>query len=177
MQAGSGTTRLRAVVSRLQILIALLIAAQLVCSVLFLHDVTTEFPGFAYMDAHFLREAIATVGLFIGIAFEVGFLHSLMKRKASLEHSVGMASSALQSIIDSHFDGWKLTSGERDVALFLVKGLSISESASLRGTAEGTVKAHLNAIYRKANVRSRAELMSHIMDSLVEKRLLANAGR
>ena len=41
------------------------------------------------------------------------------------------------------------------MAWFTIKGLSIAEIARLRGTSEGTVKAHSNAIYRKAGVSGR----------------------
>ena len=96
----------------------------------------------------------------------------LLRRKASLERSVGLASSALQGVIENHFDEWKLTASERDVAGLMVKGLSIAEIAGVRGSAEGTVKAHLNGIYRKANARNRAEVLSLIMDTLIDKPLL-----
>ena len=65
--------------------------------------------------------------LFVGIAFEAVYLVHLLRRKASLEHSVGLASSALHGVIEGHFDDWKLTASERDVAGLMVKGLSISE--------------------------------------------------
>ena len=78
-------------------------------------------------------------------------------------------------MIESHFDDWTLTASERDVAGLMVKGLSIAEIAQVRGSAEGTVKAHLNAIYRKANARNRAEVLSHIMDTLIDKPLLTAA--
>ena len=83
----------------------------------------------------------------------------------------------LHSVIESHFDDWKLTVSERDVAALMVKGLSIAEIANVRGSAEGTVKAQLNAIYRKANARNRAEVLSHIMDTLIDKPLLEPAAQ
>lgn len=150
-----------------------LVAAQLLCGFIFLLDMITEFPGWALLDWHLWREALATIVLLAGVVFEIAYLRNLLRNKASLERSVGLASSALQDIVENHFAEWKLTASERDVAYLLVKGLSISEIAQVRGTAEGTVKAHLNAIYRKANARSRAEVMSTIMDALVEKPLLA----
>lgn len=152
-----------------------LIAAQVICAVVFLMDVLTDMSEVSGLDWQLLPEALASLALFVGIAFEALYLVHLLKRKASLERSVGMASSALQSVIESHFDEWKLTASERDVAALMVKGLSISEIASVRGSAEGTVKAHLNAIYRKANARNRAEVLSHIMDTLIDKPLLEPA--
>lgn len=149
-----------------------LIAVQVICAAVFLLDVLTDINELSVLSWQLVPEALASIGLFVGIAFEVVFLMHLLRRKASLERSVGMASSALHSVIEGHFDDWKLTPSERDVAALMVKGLSISEIAEVRGSAEGTVKAHLNAIYRKANARNRAEVLSHIMDTLIDKPLL-----
>jgi DNA-binding CsgD family transcriptional regulator len=159
--------------TRLPALIMALIAAQVVCALVFFVDVTRDMAELGGADWGLLPEALASLALFVGIAFEAVYLVHLLRRKASLERSVGLASSALQGVIDSHFDEWKLTASERDVAGLMVKGLSISEIAGVRGSAEGTVKAHLNAIYRKANARNRAEVLSHIMDTLIDKPLLS----
>lgn len=151
-----------------------LIAAQVICAVIFLTDVISDFSVMGAMDWHLVPEALASLALFVGIGFEGMYLMQLLQRKASLERSVDMASSALQAIIENHFDEWKLTASERDVAALMVKGLSIAEIAAVRGSAEGTVKSHLNAIYRKSKARNRAEVLSHIMDTLIDKPLLAS---
>ena len=160
---------------RLPALVMGLIAAQVVCAIVFFADVTRDVVESGGPNLGMIPEALASLALFVGIAFEAVFLVHLLRRKASLERSVGMASSALQGVIESHFDEWKLTASERDVATLMVKGLSISEIAGVRGSAEGTVKAHLNAIYRKADARNRAEVLSHIMDTLIDKPLLGPA--
>lgn len=149
-----------------------LTTAQIVCAVVFLLDVVADFSEMSAMDWHLVPEALASLALLAGIAVQLLYLKQVLQRKASLERSVGLASSALQAVIQSHFDDWKLTASERDVAALMVKGLSISEIAQVRGSADGTVKAHLNAIYRKANARNRAEVLSHIMDTLIDKPLL-----
>lgn len=153
-----------------------LIAAQILCAVVFLVDVLRDVSEMGGPNWGLLPEALASIALFVGIAVEAVYLRELLRRKASLERSVSMASAALQTVIDSHFDEWKLTASERDVAALMVKGLSISEIAQIRGSAEGTVKAHLNAIYRKANARNRAEVLSHIMDTMIDKPLLPDGG-
>ena len=66
-----------------------------------------------------------------------------------------------------------LTPAERDVAGFTIKGYSIAEIAQLRGSAEGTVKTHLNAIYRKAGVTGRGQLVSLLVEDLFRAPLLA----
>ncbi|SIO31812.1 regulatory protein, luxR family [Vannielia litorea] len=61
----------------------------------------------------------------------------------------------------------RLTPAERDVALFAMKGVSTAEIAVLRNTSEGTVKARTAAIYRKAGVTGRPQLMSHFIEDLM----------
>jgi DNA-binding CsgD family transcriptional regulator len=100
--------------------------------------------------------------------YEVRVLLRLLARKAHLERQVSMAASALHDVIDAHFRDWGLTASEADVAWFTVKGLSIADIARLRGSAEGTVKSQLNAIYRKAGVANRGELLSLLIEDLME---------
>jgi DNA-binding CsgD family transcriptional regulator len=156
-------------------LVIALIGVQTACAIVFLWDVVHDLQEPGGASWHMVPEAMASIALLIGIGFEVVYLLHLLQRKASLERSVGMASAQLQDIIQSHFDTWKLTASERDVAALMIKGLSISEIASVRGSADGTVKAHLNAIYRKSNARNRAEVLSHIMDTLIDRPLLEPA--
>ena len=54
-----------------------------------------------------------------------------------------------------------------DVALFAIKGMSTAEIAALRSTSEGTVKAQTNAIYRKAGVSGRPQLLSLFIEDLM----------
>ncbi|WP_421747221.1 helix-turn-helix transcriptional regulator [Cognatishimia sp.] len=74
----------------------------------------------------------------------------------------------LRGHINWQFETWSLTSSERDVALLSLKGLKISEIAEYRNSREGTIKAHLNAIFRKANVSSRTELLATCLESFIE---------
>jgi DNA-binding CsgD family transcriptional regulator len=55
------------------------------------------------------------------------------------------------------------------VALFAIKGLSTQEIAVLRATSEGTVKAQTNAIYRKAGVSGRSQLLSVFIEDLMRE--------
>ena len=82
-----------------------------------------------------------------------------------------MAGAAIAEVIEAHFAEWALTPAEHDIANFLVKGLSIAEIAQVRGSAEGTVKSHLNAIYRKSGSQNRGELLAQILDSLMAREL------
>lgn len=156
---------------RMPLGLALLIGVQAVCVAFFLGDVLEDFremaPGGGF---HIGIEAFAALSLLAAIVLEVRVLLGLLRRKAQLEHSLTLTRAAVHEVIEAHFDVWRLSASERDVAGFLVKGLGIPEIAELRGCAEGTVKAHLNAIYRKSGARNRGELLSLVIDSLIDGR-------
>lgn len=148
--------------------LALLILVQSACVLFFIADVIEDFratPGDGSL--HLGIEAVAALCLLAGIVFEVRYLFDLLRRKSLLERNLKLASAAIHEVIQAHFEAWKLSASETDVATFLVKGLSISEIAEMRGCAEGTVKAHLNAIYRKSDTRNRGELLSLLIDSMM----------
>jgi DNA-binding NarL/FixJ family response regulator len=60
-----------------------------------------------------------------------------------------------------------LTAAERDVALLSIKGISNTDIAEMRNTRAGTIQAQHAAIYRKAGVSSRAELISVVFEDLI----------
>ncbi|MFO7919715.1 helix-turn-helix transcriptional regulator [Rhodobacteraceae bacterium W635] len=154
-------------------IVALLIAAQSACAAFFLWDVTADglvHSATGQLDLHFGIEAAATAALIGGILFEIRILTRLLRRKAHLEQQASLAARAFHDLVEARFDEWRLTRAEKDVAHFTIKGLSIGEIAGLRGSAGGTVKSQLNAIYRKAEVGNRGEFLSLLIEDLVERR-------
>ena len=148
-----------------------LIAAQSICAAYFLWDVFADARRNAALgpiEQMLVLETAATLALIAGIAFEIRVLMRLLRRKAHLERQVSLAARAFHDVIEERFSDWSLTAAERDVAHFSVKGLSIGEIAGLRGSAEGTVKSQLNAIYRKAGVGNRGELLSLLIEDIMD---------
>jgi DNA-binding CsgD family transcriptional regulator len=155
--------------NRLTYLMIALIAVQVFCAAFFVSDVIADLPEAGTNDPawHLAVEALAAFTLCVAILMEARYIGWLLRRKAHLERSVSVASAAMHDVIEAHFDGWKLTPAERDVAMLMVKGLSNTEIAGIRGCAEGTVKSHLNAVYRKSGTTGRGELLSHIIDGMM----------
>jgi DNA-binding CsgD family transcriptional regulator len=156
--------------TRIPLGLALLIAIQFVCVIFYVGDVLADYreqpPGSGF-TVHLGFETFATLCLLAAIVVETRYLLLLLRRKAHLEQNLKLASAEVYDVIAAHFESWKLSPAETDVATFLVKGLEISQIAEVRGCAEGTVKAHLNAIYRKSGTRNRGELLSVLIDSLL----------
>ncbi|RBI84302.1 hypothetical protein DRV85_12725 [Rhodosalinus halophilus] len=127
-----------------------------------------------------VQEAIeigAAVGLVAGVAIGGVALRRTQVAHAQAQDRLRMVSGAFADLMEERFESWGLTPAERDVALFSIKGLTTAEIASVRNTSEGTVKAQTNAIYRKAGVNGRAQLLSLFIEDLLDDRLSGSAAQ
>lgn len=72
----------------------------------------------------------------------------------------------LRGTIDAQFTRWGLSSAESEVAILLLKGLSLKEVAEARQTSERTARQQALAVYRKAGLSGRAELAAFFLEDL-----------
>jgi len=159
------------------ILLVLIVVVQALSALFFVGNILSSLLGFAPVDWQ-LSEYIeigAAVGLVLGILSGGLMLRRVLAHSARVEAKLYAASSAFMELVDERFTEWGLTPAERDVALFSIKGMSTQEIATLRATSEGTVKAQTNAIYRKAGVSGRSQLMSLFIEDLMEAPMAARA--
>ncbi len=146
-------------------------ALQVFCAIFFAGDALFDVMGWKIAGRRDRTDAfewVIAAALFIGVAVTGREILRLVRRNASLARQVRAASGEFSRLIEEHFDAWGLTNAERDVALLSIKGLSVAEIAVARGTAEGTVKAHSAAVYRKAGVSGRMQLLSLFVDELID---------
>ncbi len=73
----------------------------------------------------------------------------------------------LGAAIDRQLAHWKLSAAEREIALLLLKGLSLKEIAEVRQTSERTVRQQSLAIYKKSGLAGRAELSAFFLEDLL----------
>ncbi|HYZ48170.1 MAG TPA: tripartite tricarboxylate transporter substrate-binding protein, partial [Sphingomonas sp.] len=69
--------------------------------------------------------------------------------------------------IEEDFNAWELSTAERDVAWFMLRGLPLREIATLRGTSERTVRQQAQSIYRKADLESRSDLAGRVLERFI----------
>lgn len=146
---------------------ALFLAAvilQVVCVAVFVADIVEEWGKFT-VDTW--REIFGVLALIVGASVTLNQYRRLLRRNTKVERELGAVSGAFQEMIEVHFAAWQLTSAERDVALLSIKGISIADIAEMRHTRAGTIKAQNAAIYRKAGVSNRAELISVVIEDLI----------
>jgi len=83
--------------------------------------------------------------------------------RAAVDHHV----EGLKAAIDKQFADWSLTAAERDVALFILKGFSHKEIASLRATSERTIRQQAQGVYRKSGLGGKNALTAFFLEDLL----------
>jgi len=154
------------------IVFGVVLLIQALCAVFFVGDILLSVFGI-YVEplAWRTREILeigAAVGLVLGLFLGGLGLYRAMRDRHHAEERLRRASGAFMDLLQERFDDWGLTPAEQDVALFAIKGMSTQEIAALRSTSEGTVKAQTNAIYRKAGVSGRPQLLSLFIEDLMD---------
>ncbi|WP_260025200.1 helix-turn-helix transcriptional regulator [Ruegeria conchae] len=147
------------------------IAIYAISAFAFAAELVGEITGYYLFSVSWVvHEITALITLF---GFVIGGVliwqsHKLfLRRHQEIKHNLQMAQGEFFRMLELQFDRWNLSAAERDVALLTVKGLSVAEIAKLRETSEGTIKSQNNSIYRKANVKSRTQLLCVLIDELL----------
>ncbi len=154
-----------------QIVIGAILLVQALCAIFFVSDILSSVLGIYVRPlAWELRELLeigAALGLVLGVVLGGVMLVWTLRERNQAQERLRRASGLFMDVLEERFGDWNLTPAERDVALFAIKGMSTAEIAVLRATSEGTVKAQTNAIYRKAGVSGRPQLLSLFIDDLM----------
>ena len=73
----------------------------------------------------------------------------------------------LGEAMEAQFSRWNFTDAEREVALLLLKGLSLKEIAAVRNTSERTVRAQARSVSGTAGLTGRAALAAFFLEDLL----------
>jgi len=150
----------------LQASFAVLLACFLLLATDMLADVLDLEYYLPWLDQHTM-EIVAVLATGAALLVVGRIVREQARENARYRNAVHVASGRLQHLMRRAFDQWGLTPSEREVALLLIKGLSVNEIAGVRNARPGTVKSQCNAIYRKAGVRNRYELAAWFLEDLL----------
>lgn len=142
-----------------------------VSALIFLAELMGEITGVYLLSSSWLvHEITALVTLFGfilgGLMIWRGYA-AINLRNREVEQTLRSARGEFFEMLSLQFDRWDLTEAERDVAMLTVKGMSVAEIADIRNTTQGTIKSQNNAIYRKAQVKGRTQLLGVLIDELL----------
>lgn len=159
----------------------LLLVTQALCVSFFVADIlftaVAILPGPVSWNMREMMELGALFGLLLGLVFGGILVRSSLRDLKLAEGRLDRAAAAFDDLLEERFATWALSRAERDVAVFAIKGLSVPEIARLRQTSEGTVKAQTAAIYRKAGVSGRPQLLSLFIEDMMGDRAKEPPGR
>jgi DNA-binding CsgD family transcriptional regulator len=154
-----------------RLLISIVFVVQALCAVFFVSDILSSVFGLRSTPLSWqtreLLELGAAVGLVLGLILGAVLLFRALRERNLAQERLRRASGVFMELLEERFTEWGLSPAERDVALFAIKGMSTAEIGVLRNTSEGTVKAQTNAIYRKAGVTGRPQLLSVFIEDLM----------
>ncbi len=149
-------------------------------SIFLIFDIYEDISEGASLE-HVTEESIIMVLGFIGVAtlwFKWLFTKKenlrfnsdtkkLKKDLAEYKAKTKELSQGLSEKIMIQFNDWQLTKSEKDIALLLLKGLSIREISEIRATSEKTIKLHCTHLYQKSNLSGRADLSAFFLEDIL----------
>lgn len=148
-----------------------LVVIQCLCGAYFLYEILASVLGLPSVPLRWslreLVEAGASIGLILGAILGVRLALVAQSATHRAENARRITSGEFATVVERYFSGLGLTSAETEVAWFVLKGMSLAEVAELRHTRIGTVKAQCTAIYRKAGVTGKSQLMSQLVEDIL----------
>jgi DNA-binding CsgD family transcriptional regulator len=150
---------------------------QAACGLLLMVDIVSEFSELRRDPVHALIELSIAASLILGSLLIAGEFRRLRAQHREMQNRLRVASGAFIALLEESFAAWNLTPAEREVALLAIKGFSTAEIAALRAARAGTIRAQCAAIYRKAGVSGRPQLLSHFIDDLLGGAEFVDGGR
>ena len=148
-----------------------LVALQMICGAYFLWEILASVLGLPLIPLRWEQREIveigATLGLMLGslmgVALALAAQHEI-RRANTLQR---LTAGQFTDVVREYFTKLGLTPAETEVAWYILKGMSISEIAELRNTRAGTVKTQGTAIYKKAGVNGKSQLISLLLEDLL----------
>ncbi|SEW09779.1 regulatory protein, luxR family [Aliiroseovarius sediminilitoris] len=147
------------------------VAIYILSALAFLEELVGEITGFYLLNSgwivHEMVELATLVGFIIG-GLLLWYSHRVLHaRNAEVERLLRAAKGEFTAMLQALFAQWSLTEAEQDIALLTVRGMTVAEIAEARNTSQGTVKSQNNAIYRKAGVKNRTQLVGAVVEELL----------
>lgn len=133
----------------------------------FAYDIAADFMDDSENLSHIVIEFLVFVAVSIVLLNELRRVRHL---KAAVHHErdkTARLSGELLAVMHSQFDNWGLSPSESEVALLLIKGLSMKEISAARGVKEKTIRQQATGIYAKSGYAGRHELAAHFIEDLM----------
>lgn len=152
-----------------------LLALQLLGTIFFVVDLWSEVLGLRTWSLPWqwqeYVQIFASVALVLGTVAGIGFIRHSRSELRRMNLQIQAVSGQFHDHVRAQFARWGFSPSEEAVAIYAMKGFSNGEIAAFRGTSAATVKSQMNAVFRKAGLENRQQLIA-----LMVEELLGNVG-
>ena len=136
-------------------------------TVFFAYDIVSDLAAGDEILFHIIIESIVFLAISVVLFRELSRL-SLLKVALSEERvRTARLSGELLAVMRDQFLKWGLSPSESDIALLLIKGLSMKEIAEARHVKEKTIRQQATNVYSKSGYAGRHELAAHFIEDLM----------
>jgi len=135
----------------------------------FVYDIVSDFLDDSESVLHIAVELLVFLAVSAALFMELRRVRSLKTDVSRERARVARLSGELMAVMRSQFARWRLSPSEAEVALLLIKGLSMKEISQARSVGEKTVRQQATAVYAKAGCAGRHELAAHFIEDLLSE--------
>lgn len=93
-------------------------------------------------------------------------LHQVKQQLHSSNQRLQQGKEAFRKTIDWQLNEWQFTQAQKEIAILLLRGLTVKEIADQRHVQEKTIRNHLSAIYDKSGLPGRHVFCSWFLEGL-----------
>lgn len=133
----------------------------------FAYDIVTDLLDDSENFPHIIIESLVFVAISTVLLAELRRVSRLRVEILRERDKTARLSGDLLEVMRSQFSNWGLSPSESEVALLLIKGLSMKEISLARQVKEKTVRQQATAIYAKSGYAGRHELGAHFIEDLM----------
>lgn len=132
----------------------------------FAYDIIADLAADDENPLHIVIELIVFLAITTVLFREFHRLSELKVELSAERLRTARLSGELLAVMRDEFTQWGLSPSESEVALLLIKGLSMREVAQARQVKEKTIRQQATSIYAKSGYAGRHELAAHFIEDL-----------
>ena len=118
---------------------------------------------------HILIELAVFIAISVVLGRELLHVRQLNRDIVLEKTKTARLAGEMLSVMNNQFQEWGLSSSEAEVALLLIKGLSMKEIAEARNVKDKTVRTQAASIYAKTGHSGRHELAAYFIEDLMSE--------
>lgn len=136
-------------------------------AIFFAYDIVSDIQDDNEAFLHIVIEMIIFLAITLVLLRELHHLRLIKKELSEERVRTARLSGELLSVMRHQFVKWGLSPSESEIALLLIKGLSMKEIAEVRNVKEKTIRQQSTSVYSKSNCAGRHELVAHFIEDLM----------